>query len=347
MDLTLFTERSIWTMIPCIILGSAALGQEAPPPIIDMHLHAGPADAQGPPPRRICAPLLAFPARDPQWTAQQYGAQLQQHEDCARPLMSAASDDELMRRTLQVLERRNIYAVTSGPWGDVRRWKEAAPSRVIPALGFHVHNAPLDSVRRLVEDGEIAVLGEVVNQLVGVAPNDSLFEPYLALAEARDVPVGIHIGPGPAGAFYLGATGYRAALASPLLLEEVLIKHPKLRVYAMHAGWPMLDEMMLMLYTHPQLHVDVGIISYLLPRGEFHHYLRRLVEAGFGKRVLFGSDQMIWPQAIEIAIAGIESANFLSAEQKRDILYHNAARFLRLSADEIARHHRPASVGRR
>jgi predicted TIM-barrel fold metal-dependent hydrolase len=332
--------------VACVLprLGAA---QVAPPPIIDMHLHAGPADAQGPPPRRICAPLLAFPARDPRWTARQYGAVLQQHKDCARPLMSAATDEELMRQSLEILERRNIYAVTSGPWDHVRRWKAAAPGRVIPALAFHVHNAPIDSVRRLVEAGQIAVLGEVLNQFVGVAPNDSLFEPYLALAEARDVPIGIHIGPGPAGAFYLGATGYRAALASPVLLEEVLIEHPTLRVYVMHAGWPMLDEMLLMLHAHPQLYVDVGVISYILPIAEFHSYVRRLVDAGFGKRILFGSDQMVWPQAIEIAIGNIEAATFLSAEQKRDIFYHNAARFLRLTPDEIARHHRPATTGRR
>jgi uncharacterized protein len=35
----------------------------------------------------------------------------------------------------------------------------------------------------------------------------------------------------------------------------------------------------------------------------------------------------------------VESADFLSEEQKRDILYHNAARFLKLSEAQIAKHH--------
>jgi predicted TIM-barrel fold metal-dependent hydrolase len=35
----------------------------------------------------------------------------------------------------------------------------------------------------------------------------------------------------------------------------------------------------------------------------------------------------------------IEDAPFLDAQQKRDILYDNAARFLRLSPQEIAGHH--------
>jgi len=54
---------------------------------------------------------------------------------------------------------------------------------------------------------------------------------------------------------------------------------------------------------------------------------------------MFGSDQMDWPEAIGIAIEMIEKAAFLTAEQKRNILYNNAARFLRLTPEEIAKHH--------
>jgi hypothetical protein len=322
-----------------LIVAGSGVAQTSPLPIIDMHLHANPADAHGLPPVGICAPADHLPTRDPAWSSAEFAAALGRLEHCRAILLSPETDDELMRRTLEILERRNIYAVTSGGWSWVQRWKEAAPDRILPALGFHVYNAPLDSVRHLVERGQLAVLGEVMNQFVGVAPADSVFEPYLALAESFDIPVAIHMGPGPAGAFYLGAPAHRAMLARPLLLEEVLVRHPRLRIYVMHAGWPMLDEMMLMLYTHPQLHVDLGVISYVLPREEFYHYLRRLVEGGFGKRVMFGSDQMVWPEAIEHAIEAIEEAPFLEETQKRDILYHNAARFLRLSQDVIAAHH--------
>jgi uncharacterized protein len=107
----------------------------------------------------------------------------------------------------------------------------------------------------------------------------------------------------------------------------------------MHAGWPMLDDLLAVMWTHPQVYVDVGIISYVLPRAAFHDYLRRIVEAGAVKRVMFGSDQMVYPEAIEMAIQSIEQAPFLTPKQKRDIFYNNAARFLRLTDVEIARHH--------
>ena len=54
---------------------------------------------------------------------------------------------------------------------------------------------------------------------------------------------------------------------------------------------------------------------------------------------MYGSDQMIWPEVIGETIEAINTAEFLTEEQKRDILYNNAARFLRLSESEIARHH--------
>ena len=123
-----------------------------------------------------------------------------------------------------------------------------------------------------------------------------------ALAEELDIPVSIHIGLSKPGIAYDASPKYRAALSNPLLLEEVLIRHPKLRIYVMHAGWPMSDQMVGLMWAHPQVYVDTGAIDWALPRKEFHAYLRRLVEAGFGKRIMFGSDQMVWPETIGMAV---------------------------------------------
>jgi predicted TIM-barrel fold metal-dependent hydrolase len=322
------------------VLTTPASGQQRPAPVIDMHLHAVAAASQGPPPLAMCSPIAGL-RRDPSqpWPSV-FMAELKQPA-CSDPVWSPATDQELQRRTLEILERRNIIGVASGPIDFVQRWKAAAPDRIIPGLIFNVGATRIspDSIRRLHDSGALAVLGEVTNQYAGIGPSDSLFDPWLAVAEALDMPVGIHIGTGPPGAPYLGFTGYRARLHSPLLLEEALVRHPRLRVYIMHAGWPMLDDLLAVLWTHPQVYVDVGIIVYALPAAEFYRFLRTIVEAGFGDRVMFGSDQMVWPEAIERGIARIESAPFLSTEQKRDILYNNAARFLRLTDTEIARHH--------
>jgi predicted TIM-barrel fold metal-dependent hydrolase len=182
------------------------------------------------------------------------------------------------------------------------------------------------------------VLGEVMAQYEGVSPNDPRLEPYWALAEELDIPVAIHMGPGdPAGPY--GNSGYRASLGNPLLLEDVLVRHPRMRLYIMHAAYPMADELRALMFSHPQVYVDLGIIAFIEPRAAFYAFLKELVDAGFADRIMFGSDQMIWPGVIGPAIRSIEQAPFLSDKQKRDIFYNNAARFLRLPKEQIAQHH--------
>ena len=138
------------------------------------------------------------------------------------------------------------------------------------------------------------------------------------------------MGPGPPGITYFAAPGYRMALTDPLQLEPVLVTHPRLRVFVMHAGWPMLERTIALMYAHPQVYVDIGVIDTVFPEADFHRYLRGLIDAGFGKRIMFGSDQMVWPELIEVAIESVQRVPGLSPAQKRAILYDNAARFLRI-----------------
>jgi Predicted metal-dependent hydrolase of the TIM-barrel fold len=312
-------------------------------PIIDMHLHAESVNAQGPAPVNVGAPFKNFGFHDAQkeW-GEEFMKVLKSSEWFTHTVTSPQTDDALMNESILILKQNNIYAVCSGEVNIVRKWKKAAPDRIINAVSWDFNDTAknqltVDSLTHLFKSGEFKVFGEVGIQYEGYSPSNPAFEPYLQMAESIDVPLAIHIGTGPPGSPYLGYNNYRAQLHSAFVLEEALVKHPKLRVYAMHAGWPMLDDMMAVLYTHPQLYVDLGVISYILPRKEFHRYLQTLVEAGFGKRIMFGSDQMVWPKAIQGAIEGIETANFLSAEQKRDIFFNNAARFLRLTDKQIKR----------
>jgi hypothetical protein len=93
-----------------------------------------------------------------------------------------------------------------------------------------------------------------------------VFEPYLAVAEELDAPVGVHLGAFYPGAPYFpGQEMFRAAGQTPLLLEPVLIRHPRLRVFVMHAGWPYLDDMIALLATYPQVHVDIAVLGWVSP----------------------------------------------------------------------------------
>jgi predicted TIM-barrel fold metal-dependent hydrolase len=280
--------------------------ERSQPPIIDMHLHA---DL---PPEEIPAgaPALCRP------------------EPCRGEGRATSGPEETLERTLEAMKRHNIVkGFVSGLDLDiVRKWVAADPDRIIGSpfiLKPGQHD--LNRLRQAYREGQLGGMGEIGTQLSGVAPNDLGLEPYLALAEELDVPVLMHsAGIGP----YLPT--FRSAAGRPVLLEDVLVRHPKLRLFVENAGYPYRDQMIAMMYQYPQLHADVSTITWVIPRTAFYDYLQAFVRAGLGKRLMFGSDQMRWPEKIGDAITAIEQAPFLTEEQKRDILFNNAARFLRL-----------------
>ena len=328
-----------------LLASHAAAAQRLP--IIDMHLHARTAKYAGENPPPMCTPFAVMPRSDPK-QGPAAGMAMNVDPPCARPIPAATTDAQVMRDTIAVMERRNIIGMVSGEPELMRIWRAAAPQRIIPGIDFrlpgtkghrHVAARSVAQLRALHSRGELKVLGEIMAQYEGVAPNDARLEPYWALAEELDIPVAIHMGPGEPAQPY-GSGGYRGALGDPLLLEEVLVRHPRLRLYIMHAGYPMAAQLRALMFSHPQVYVDVGSIVYTEPRPAFYRFLQEIVDAGYGDRVMFGSDQMVWPGIIEPSIESIEQASFLTPGQKRDIFYNNAARFLRLSKQDIARHHR-------
>lgn len=258
-------------------------------------------------------------------------------------------------RDLARLDALNVrYVFVSGLAADLAEWSAVDAARYLPSLVLPCERgrAPfamkpcwegaadlpdLTWLRGELQAGRVRGLGEMVPQALGMSPQDGRLEPYWQLAEEFDVPVGIHMGPGPPGAAYDSSQApsrvpaFGMAYSDPLLLEEVLLRHKRLRLFVMHAGWPRLESMIALLYAHPNVYVDVGALQapFVMPRAAYDRHLRRLVEAGFARRIMFGSD---FPNQATAGIDAIRQAEFLTAEQKGDILCHNAARFLRLGA---------------
>ena len=334
--------RNAFHIIPVIVgmLGTGQLSAAPVPgrplPVIDMHLHASRLNVATPVP--VCPGNLPieYPAIDP--------GILEQREmalPCAKPFLSPLTGAELKARTIAELKRHNVRrAVLAGNPELVSDWSRTAPGQFIPAATPPSRSSDATAkLRRLHEEGRAAVFAEFGPQYLGLRADDPSLSPFWELAERLDVPVGIHLGEGMPGQVGEQVPLYRAKLTSPFQLEEVLIRHPRLRLFVMHAASPLIDEMIAMLFEYPQLHVDVGANVWNMPRAQFYDQLKRLTDAGFSRRIMFGSDQTIWPQAIGLGIETINEAPFLSVQQKRDILYNNAARFLRLSKEQIARDH--------
>lgn len=316
--------RTLIGLVGALLVPSAVDAQTGRLPVFDVHLHA--KDGVGSD-RPLCIPVTTHGVIDPQ---------------CEDPIPAPLTDSAMVAATVTELERFNVYGIISGSTHErVQRFVRAAPDRLRPARIFSLGDDTFLSVEQLreaMENGTYDVLGEIGLQYDGISPADDRMAPYWALAEELDVPVALHLGEGYPGVPYAG-DGYRVSLGHPFELEPVLVRHPRLRIYVMHYGSPLVEEMIGVLYAYPNVYIDVGGNLWPYPREYVYRQLKQFVEAGFGKRILFGSDQMEWPGLIEESIRVIEGAPFLSEEQKRDILYNNAARFFRLGDEEIRRHH--------
>lgn len=315
-----------------LLTASVTFAQNTDPkplPVIDVHVHAMDGNFPGLGP--MCPNTAKFIASDPKGKEEPFGWV---KENCT-PALYPAAPGEYMKDVLAEMDRLNVTAVVFGDPKSVQKWKDASPARVIPGTAFSNgmtpgQRVPIDELRKLFTTGGFKVMGEIGLQYEGLSPSDPSVDQYFALAEELDIPVAIHMGTGGSGRANITTPKFRGSMGNPLLLEELLARHPKLRVQVMHAGYPMIEEMLTLLQANSHVYVDVAGLIWSYPLKEVNRYIERLVEGGFEDRVMFGTDQLLWPKLMAYSISIIQNADYLTPEQKRDILYNNAARFLRL-----------------
>jgi uncharacterized protein len=298
------------------------------PPVLDVHVHA--MDESFPGMGPMCPNESKFLASDPVTKEAPFGWRV---EECT-PKLYPAAKGQYLKDVVADMERLNVTAVFGDP-RSVQKWRDAAPGRVIPGTSFNEGMTPgkrvaLDELRKDFTQDGFKVMGEIGLQYEGLSPSDASVDQYFALAEELDIPIAIHMGTGGTGRANIAMPKFRGSIGNPLLLEELLARHPRLRVQVMHAGYPMIDNMLTLLQANSHVYVDVAGLIWSYPLQEVNRYIQRLVEAGFEDRVMFGTDQLEWPKLMAYSISIIQNADYLSPEQKRDILYNNAARFLRL-----------------
>jgi len=292
--------------LPLTVQGEA---QDRRLPVIDMHMHSITEIWAE---KRLCFP-----------------------QPC-ESLPSKISDPKQLRpAAIDEMEKYNVVlAVVSGSRDEVLPWTDGEENKFMTGIAiWRPDDIAYADLKNLLESGRVQVLGELALQYQAVPIDDPSVDPMLALAHELDIPVHVHV----AG---LGGTpDFPIHLGNPLRIAKVLRKYPGLRIYIENASWPFLEEVTSLMYQYPSVYADISTILHLTPRPVAYRYLKGLIDNGLGKRLMYGSDQMIWPEVIGETIEAIEDADFLTEEQKRDILYNNAARFLRLSAEQIAAHH--------
>lgn len=249
---------------------------------------------------------------------------------CQDTLVPASNGNELMEESIRYFEKHNIFSIVmTQDFAQTEKWLKRS-NRVLPGIQTGIKDFKKNEVRELVEAGKVMLIGEVSTQYEGIPANSKQLNEIWELSIQHDIPVGIHLaGPGAPRKDFMTTYG------NPSLLEPVLKRYPGVRVYIMHGGWPYLEETVSILRQYPNVYLDISWISWQMPRELYYEYLRKLILYGFEKRIMFGTDQVSWPKTIEIAVQGIEEAEFLSPNQKKNIFYSNALRFFRLREEKF------------
>ncbi len=244
---------------------------------------------------------------------------------------SSRTTKEHLEQTIQKMNQHKIeYAVICGTIESIDRYTKA-DKRFIP--GYQDYEETLIPVRQFeeyIQSGKIKVFGEVMAVYKGMTLADSLYQPYLAICEKYGVPVAYHSGGSFPNAQQSGWPKYRIAFGDPFLIEDVLVKYPKLKLYLMHAGENFYENSLRMMDGYPNLYADLGVELWLHPLTKDYgtKFLKSAKEYGFLDRVMFGSDQMVWPEAISSSIDFLNAMDFLTKNEKEMILYKNAKKFL-------------------
>lgn len=282
--------------------------------IIDVHFHARSANNYGTPP-----PPNHMTGRVPTYT----------------------TDHMVIEQMYERLKENNVVmAITSGSIERIKTFVSKDNKMFIPALDFpnEENSVMMDTSEfiKLFIEQKFRVFGELALQYEGKSLKDPDLQPYLRICERLGIPVAVHTGEGAPNTPFTCCPKFRTAFGHPQLIEDVLIKYPKIKLQLMHMGYPYLDETLSMLEVYPNLYADISVVDWAYPKATFYRYLQTLIDAGFGKRLMYGSDQMAWDDAITLSIKNVEDAPFLNELQKQDIFYNNARRFynLKMSGEE-------------
>ncbi|SFR17740.1 amidohydrolase family protein [Desulfoscipio geothermicus] len=192
------------------------------------------------------------------------------------------------------------------------------PTRLYGLHGIN-HEERMDGVREL--ERAVKEFGFVGAHLhtygFGIPVNDKRYFPFYAKCVELDVPVVMQIGH--------SAEAMPSAMGRPILLDDIALFFPELKIVAAHTGWPWCEELIAMSWKHPNIYIgttahgpkywDKNLVSYLNTR------------RGIGK-VMFGTDFPVlnWPTCLK----QIDDLG-LRPEAKEQLLYGTASKVFKLS----------------
>ena len=241
---------------------------------------------------------------------------------------------------LQQLKAQRVYAAAvSTSWQLQDQYRNVEGLRLLRGLMFPCPNGKVPYtdrpcfedgadfpdpawVEEQMKNGSMDFMGEILAQYYGISPSDEALFPYYALAEKYGIPVGIHSGL--AGPNH-GSPDFRVSLGTPLHLEGLLQKFPKLKVWIMHAGIPFQEDCLAIMLYYRNVYADISAIANprIIPPAAFAALMQAFINAGLEDRLMFGSDNA----EVKVLVENIDRLDFLTEAQKEKIFFRNAETF--------------------
>jgi len=197
------------------------------------------------------------------------------------------------------------------PFASVDPWKGRAGAR---------------EMRRLVD--QYGVRGFKYHpSLQGFAPNDVMAYPQYEVIEELGVPALFHSGQTGIGAGLPGGGGIRLKYSNPMLVDDVAVDFPDLRIILAHPSFPWQDEALAVATHKPQVYIDLSGWSPKYFPAQLVRYANSLLQ----NKVLFGSDYpLISPDRWLADFAALE----IKPEVRPKVLKNNAIQLLGLTDDK-------------
>jgi predicted TIM-barrel fold metal-dependent hydrolase len=176
-----------------------------------------------------------------------------------------------------------LRAHHSGLWVPneyIAHYAQSHPEKII---GFGAIDPAVDPIEQTLDDIlRLKLRGVKLGPIYqNIHPTDPRMLEVYQFCQSHRLPILIH-----QGTTFVRTGPLKYAL--PILLEDVVIEFPELRMIIAHLGHPWIAETLVLIRKHPHLYSDISALHYR--PWQFYNALIMAKEYGVLNKLLFGSD---------------------------------------------------------
>lgn len=223
-----------------------------------------------------------------------------------------------------------LRAHHSGLWVPNEYIAAYAASHPAKIIGFGAIDPAVDPIAEtLNEIVRLKLRGVKLGPIYqNIHPTDPRMMAVYEFCQANQLPILIH-----QGTTFVRTGPLKYAL--PILLEDVALEFPRLKMIIAHLGHPWIAETLVLIRKHPNLYSDISALHYR--PWQFYNALIMAKEYGVLDKILFGSDYpFTTPEAQINGVRGINhfavgtNLPTLTSEEIEGIIYSPTLTYLGL-----------------